>query len=355
MGDTQVSNISATKGHVQALLFAAKGGTALSELLGSIATTKEMERRGPIQTMLFLETHFSDDEAHSIPVVGSKMGETGNKPYDRYTVEVKTQDGKRKVPGSWYSDAVKNTSEGIRILERIEKLDAGQGESIPADILAMGSAQKAEEKVKLRQRLADMRTGLTKGAMLFHQAEEISNINPARIKVRMPIFEEKDWQGKGVQVVKGNLIRLQDPTGELEEEVVTVGQFLQYDAAATKADKDGGTLKSLKATAARAPKKKAGTATPGQGTAYVAPTTLEQCLTLFNVLATALDNGTDHGKKMESMLLSACAKEGAEGDEAVVSIGGVCLAADSVWTVISTRYNTIQERKAATLNVKAAV
>lgn len=354
--ESTVRTIIAQRGHSQALAFARKGGTALSSLLAGIAKRKEEESKGPIETMHFLETHFSSEEGHRIPVVGSKMGETGNNPYDRYTVEITTSDGKRKVPGSWFTDVVKSTEVWSELNQRREWIKQAQGEGVPADILAMKAGERALEKKRIDQFIANMRTALTRGAMLLHQVDAVASMNPARVKVKLPLHTFRGEGDKEEERVTGSLIRLQDPSGiDEEDEVVTVGQFLQYKPELAAKDPDKGTITSLKATAARAPKKKGGTATPGQGTAYVAPTTLEQCLTLFNVLATALDNGTDHGKKMESMLLSACAKEGAEGDEAVVSIGGVCLAADSVWTVISTRYNTIQARKAATLNVKAAV
>lgn len=349
MNDVTHANITAVKGHTQAVAFAIKGGKELSALLGDIATTKEMERRGPIQTFLFLETHFTEEESHAIPIVGSKMGETGNLAYDRYTVEVKTADGKRKVPGSWYTDAVRSTEEGQRILQRIEHLDAGQGDGIPEDILKLGSAQRIEEKVKLRQRLADMRVGLTKGAMLFHQVEEIAKINPDRIKVKLPFFEEKGGDGEPKTVVKGNLIRLQDPKNEYEDEVVTVGQFLQYDAEATAKDKDGGTIKSLKATAARAPR----TVKPA-GKAVTVPTNLNEGLTLFNVLSTWVDNTTPEGQKIESMLLAHMSKEGADSDETVESVGKLCLALDSIWTVIQPRFDIIQRRKAAAATTKVA-
>lgn len=347
--DTTSQTITAQKGHVQALAFARKGGAALSALLGSIASAKETERRGPIQTMLFLETHFTDEETSAIPVVGSKKEDSGNKPYDRYTSELKTEQGTRKVPGSWFTDVVKSTDEWARINSRIELLQQGQGEGVPADILSMGTGARKEEIAQLRQRIQDMRTALTRGAMLFHQCEEIRALNPARIAIKLPIFTEKGPDGKEVQVVKGTMVRLVDPAKIVEDEVVTVGSFLQYDAAAAAKDPDGGTLASLKATASKAPKKKAGTAT-----APTVPATLEQVLTLFNVLASGMDNTTDHGKKMESQLLSLLAKEGVEGDEAVIAVGHVCLALDSVWTVISDRYDRITRAKAASLNTKAA-
>lgn len=347
--DTTSQTITAQKGHVQALAFARKGGAALSALLGSIASAKETERRGPIQTMLFLETHFTDEETSAIPVVGSKKEDSGNKTYDRYTSELKTEQGTKKVPGSWFTDVVKSTDEWARINGRIELLQQGQGEGVPADILSMGTGARKEEIAQLRQRIQDMRTALTRGAMLFHQCEEIRALNPLRVAIKLPIFTEKGPDGKEVEVVKGTMIRLMDPAKIVEDEVVTVGSFLQYDAAAAAKDPDGGTIASLKATASKAPKKKAAT-----GTAPTVPATLEQVLTLFNVLASGLDNGTDQGVKLSAALLAACAKDGPEGDEAVISIGNVAMAVDSVWNVIGTRYATIMARKAASLNIKAA-
>lgn len=346
--------ITAQRGHVQALAFARKGGSALGSLLFSIAKRKEEESKGPIETMIFLETHFSDEEGHMIPVVGSKMGETGNKPYDRYTVEVTTADGKRKVPGSWFTDVVKNTDEVIHLSARREWCKVGQGEGVPADILAMKTGERAVEIKRISQFVANMRTGLTKGAMLLHQVEAINAMNPARVKVKLPVVNQKDDAGNPHTVVIGNLIRLQDPSGlDAEDEVVTVGQFLQYDAdKASKAD-DKGTITSLKATAARAPKKKTGTATAGQGTNYVVPTTVEQGLTLFNVLATTIDSESDEGEKFYAKMLAHVSKPGTDSNEAVISIGKVALALDALWTIVRPRYMLLQEQKAKAASAAA--
>lgn len=345
--ESTVRTIIAQRGHSQALAFARKGGTALSSLLAGIAKRKEEESKGPIETMHFLETHFSSEEGHRIPVVGSKMGETGNNPYDRYTVEITTSDGKRKVPGSWFTDVVKSTEVWSELNQRREWIKQAQGEGVPADILAMKAGERALEKKRIDQFIANMRTALTRGAMLLHQVDAVASMNPARVKVKLPLHTFKDDGGKEEERVTGSLIRLQDPSGiDEEDEVVTVGQFLQYKPELAAKDPDKGTITSLKATAARAPKKKGGSATLGQGTAYVAPSTLEQVLTLFNVLATGIDQESDEGEKVYAKLLSQVSKEGAEGDEAIVSIGKVCLACDALWTIVRPRYMKIAEKKA---------
>lgn len=353
--DTSVNAIMAYKGHVQALAFARKGGAAFSALLYGIAKRKEEEGKGPIETMLFLETHFSDEEGHNIPVVGSKKEDSGNKPYDRYTTEVKTADGTRKVPGSWFTDVVKSTEAWAVLNQRREHVKQAQGEGVPADIIAMKPGERAMEKKRIDAFITNMRTALTKGAMLLHQVEAVNTMNPNRVKARLPIMAQKDDAGKEVEVVVGNLIRVYDPTDlsdDAEPEVVTVGSFLQWDPAKAAKDPDGGTIASLKATASKGPKKKASIA--GTGTSYVVPTTLEATMTLFNVLASAMDNTQDHGKKMESQLLTILAKTDKDGDEAVESVGKLCLALDSVWTVISDRYDRITRAKAAAANTKAA-
>lgn len=352
--ETQAVNpIMAFKGHTQAMAFARKGGAAFGELLFSIAKRKEEEGKGPIETLLFLETHFSDEEGHNIPVVGSKMGETGNLPYDRYTTEVQTADGKRKVPGSWFTDVVKSTEQWAILNQRREYVKQGQGEGVPADILAMNAGERAMEKKRIDTFITNMRTALTKGAMLLHQVEAVDTMNPARVKVKLPIFEEKGTDGKPRQVVKGNLIRLVDPSGlDAEGDVFSVGSFLRFDPVKAAADPDKGTITSLKATASRGPRKPPAAA--GTGTNYAIPTTLEGTMTLFNVLASAMDNTQDHGKKMESQLLTALAKTTKDGDEAVISVGKLCLALDSVWTVISDRYDRITRAQAAAANTKVA-
>lgn len=349
---SEVNNITARRGLSQAMAFAAKGGTGLSSLLFGIAKRKEEEGKGPIETMVFLDLTYSTEEGHNIPVVGSKQGETGNEPYDRYTAEVTTADGKRKVPGSWYTDVVKSTQAWEDLNQRREWCKEGQGEGIPADILAMKTGERAVEKKRISNFIANMRTGLTKGAMLLHQVEAIQAINPARIRVKLPTMLQKDAAGNEVVVVTGSLIRIyddDDTSDKVEPEVVSVGSFLQYDAAKCKASEDGGTITSLKATASKAPK---GSKTGGKSTALTVPTTIEQVLTMFNALASAVDNGTEHGNKMQAALLARCAKPGAEGDEAVISVGNVCMAADNVWNVIGTRYQTIMAAQAAALNIK---
>lgn len=343
MSELNIANITATKGHVQAVAFARKGGAALSKAFHEIADAKEQERRGPIVMMVTLERIFTDEEAAAIPVVGSKQGETGNKPFDRYTAEITTQDGKKKVPGSWFTDVVKASGEGEAISLRIQQVtDAMQpagNVDAPEDIRAMNFIQRKQELKRLRERFATMRTALTKGAMLWHQLVAVNSMNPNRVKAQLPV----DTEGN----VIGNFIRVTDPTDPEQLELLNVGGFLQFDPEKAAKDPDGGTIASLKATAARAPRK-----TPVTGNAATIPQNVEQVKTLFNVLASGLDNGTDQGKKMEAALLAACAKEGQDGEETVVSVGNVCMACDNIWNVIGDRYRTIMSRRAAAMNTK---
>lgn len=352
---SEVNTITAQRGHVQAMAFARKGGAALGSLLFSIAKRKEEESKGPIETMLFLQTHFSDEEMSMVPKVGSKKGDTGNKPYDKYTIEVTTADGKRNVPGSWYTDVVKSTDDWAALNLRREQCKVGQGEDIPADILAMSTGQRAMEKKRIDAFISNMRKGLTKGAMLLHHVEEVNAMNPARVKVRMPYMNQKDKDGNAVTVVTGSLIRVSDPSGIVEEEeVLTVSQFLAWNVEkASKAD-DKGSITSLKATATRAPKGTgAGKGAAGK-TAYVAPATLEQVLLLFNVLATGIDQESDEGEKLYSRILTKVSAKDKDADEAVVSIGKVCLACDALWTIVRPRYMLIQEQKAKAAATSAA-
>ncbi len=341
--NTQVSTVTAVRGHVGALAFVAKAGTALSTLLAGVADAKAMEREGAIKAALFIMSVVNDD-ATQVPVVGSKQGETGNLPYDRYTSEVKTQDGVKKVPGSWYTDVVRNTPEAISIQERIALIDQGQGEGVPADIIAMTAGARAEERKRLKDRLSDMRVGLTKGAMLFQHVHLMNEMNPAKVKVKLPFRTETDGSVK----VYGNSIRLQDPSGESEDDVFSISQFLQLDPDKAKADPDGGTIKSLKATAARAPRKAGGAAagTAGQNQ-YPIPTTVEALLSCFNAIASALDTETDAGKKLQAALFTKLAKKDKDGEEALSSVGNACIATDVVWTSIGDKYTAMQQRKAA--------
>lgn len=351
---TDVSNpvnpINAFRGHTQAMAFARKGGAALGALLYSIAKRKEEEGKGPIEMVLFLEQTYSDEEGHNIPQVGSKQGETGNKPYDRYTSEVKTAEGTRKVPGSWFTDAVKSTDTWAELNQRREWCKQGQGEGVPRDILEMSTSQRAMEKTRIDKFIANMRTGLTRGSMLMHQLDAVNSMNPERVKAKLPIYTEKNSEGKEVQVVRGNLIRITDPSGiTAEDEIVTVGSFLQYDPDKAAKDPDKGTIVSLKATASKAPKKKQQTATT-----YVQPTNVEQVLTLFNVLASGIDQEEDSGEKLYAALLTKAAGDGVEAREARISIGKVCLACDSLWTIIRPAYMRDIEAMAKSAVAKVA-
>lgn len=347
LGTEETTNVSANSGHLNALKFAHKGGAAFGAMLFSIALAKQTERKGPIISMLYLESHFDYSE---VPELGSEEGKTGNKPFDRYVTKVK---GSAPIRGSWFTDVVAETPQASEIRKEIAWAQAAQGPDIPEHILAMGSGRRKEYIEEQRQLLTDMRTALTKGATLWHQLETIGTMNKERVAVKLPVMAQKDANGDEVMVVTGSTIRLYDPAKIDDDEIVKVGSFLQYDAAAALADPAGATIKTLKATASRDTKGKTKTNVPG-GTNYVEPKTINDMLALFNVLASSLDNGTDHGRKMESQLISACAKPGKEGDEAVISAGKVALALDNVWNVINNRYNALEASKAAALNTKAA-
>jgi hypothetical protein len=354
--------ITAQKGHGQALAFARKGGEELSRLLGTIATTKEAERMGPVQMFNFLVTHYDDDEADCIPVVGSRQGQTGNKPYDRYSQEVMTDQGKKVIPGSWFTDVIRSTHEYQMVQERIDYLSDVTQTDCPEDIRKMGTGERATEKARLTQRKTDMRTALTKGAMLLHHVREIETISPETVTIKLPIRTEYVLDGKGEKVkipgtnefetrdvVYGNNIRLIDPSKELEDRVLNVNQF-----TALKPDKVQGaiTIASLEATGARAPKGKR----KGKGTKIdiPVPATVEQLLHHFNVLATALDTESEQGKMLSAKVLAACATEGEKGDDVVETIGDFITAMDdNIWTVINARYSAIKTAKAKAQNTKA--
>lgn len=365
-----VEAITARKGHVQALAFAAKGGSALNNLLASIADQKAAERMGSIRAMCFMVSNYSDDETHAIPVVGSKQGKiedggTGNKPYDRYSAPVTTPQGKRMVPASWFTDVIKSTDEWQRIQQLIAFLDGeepAEGLLVPDSYAGMRKTGEAEAtKQTLRDRVSDMRTGLTKGAMLFHHCEEIRTLNPDRIAVKMPWRMERvigpDGQPVKVpgtneyqmqRVVYGSKIKLQDPTGENDDKVYSVSSFLQIKPeVVADLPMEQRTIVKLDDTTTRAPRgaDKGKTGAQEGANAAKIPTTVEGGLTLFNALASWMDTETDSGMKVYTSLLEACAKEGPAGDETVISVGKVCLALDALWTVINPRYTRIQEEK----------
>lgn len=352
--------ITAQRGHVQALAFARKGGAALSALLDSIAKRKEEERRGPAEMFLFLETNYTEGEQSAIPVVGSKQGETGNKPYDKYTSEVQTKDGKKKVPGSWFTDAVRATDAYARAIDIKSWCDDikyvnESGAECPEYIVNMGTGERAVEKQRMVDWIKNMRTGLTKGAMLFHHVAEISTLNPSRIRVKMPFRNQKNLTtGENEVVVIGDTIRLQDPDGEIEDKIFSVSQFNALRPAKLEGKPETWTTTALEKTADRAPKN-SGKGKGGKDKIAI-PTTVEGLLNMFNIISTAIDTTTDQGKMLHSKLLSACAAPGDKGDDVVETVGDfVTKVDDDVWTVINARYNGIKTKKSQALNQKAAL
>lgn len=342
MNDT----ISAVRGHAQALKFVADAGQEFSDLLGAIATAKESERKGPIEIVRFLIDHFvNDDGSHSIPVPGSKFTPGINTPYDKYSTTVKTQDGTKQVPGSWYTDVIKNTAECKAIDTRIGWLNGEEG--APDDIVAMRkTGEEAMERKRLADRKKDMRTALSKGAMLFLHADEIGDINPDRIRVKFP------WKTiNGVKQVYANTIRLQDPAGECEDKVYSVSEFLRLDLSKLKGDNKDQTVLTIDATTARAPRPPGGKKKDGQQN-IAPPTSVPALLNMMNVLSMAIDGMTEQGAKLNSALMAACAAPGQNGDDTIETIGDFAIVVDAIWSTIDKRYNAIKARKAAALNVR---
>jgi hypothetical protein len=333
------TNLSAVRGHAQALKFVEQAGSSLSKVLSAIADAKDAERRGPLSVFLFLAENFEDDETgvHSIPVPGSKKGETGNDPFDKYTTTVKTQDGEKKVPGSWYTDVVKNSEEGKRIEELLPLVDGGDG--APEVYQNMGFGERKMEKQRLRDRIRDMRTALVKGAMLYLHAYKINQLNPDRIKVKMPFK-----QGK----IFANTIRLVDPAEEIETKVFTVSEFLRIDLSKLTGKDEDQTITSLENTKSRAPKTKD---KKGQQSIAV-PTNVETLLTLGNVFSTAIDENTAEGEKLKAKLLAKLSAPGKEGDDAVETLGDFAMVIDDLWTTFSDRYHKIKKAKATATNQK---
>lgn len=378
----EVSNISARKGHVQALAFAAKGGAALNALLAGIADQKAAERMGSIKAMCFLVSNYTDDEQHAVPVVGSKQGSiedggTGNLPYDRYSQSINTPQGKRMVPGSWFTDVVKSTDEWLRVQSLIAFLDgedAPEGVSVPEEYAGIRKTGEAEAtKQTLRDRISDMRTGLTKGAMLFHHCEAIGALSPpvynekgekvseGRIKVKMPWRWEYTLDSEGARIknddgsfvqhrhVYGSKIKLQDPTGEHDDKVYSVSSFLQIkpDVVADMPLADR-TIVKLDDTTTRPPKDKnrTGAGAGAGGDEAKVPVTVEQVLLQFNTLASGIDQEQDQGERLYAALLTKASGKDNDAMEARMSIAKVCLACDALWTIIRPMYLRDVEAKA---------
>lgn len=339
--DAQLSGvITAQRGHVQAMAFARKGGAAFSALLSGIWHAKAEERKSPLSVFLYVENTYTDDEKAAIPVVGSKKGETGNKPYDRYSTEIKTTDGKKTVPGSWYTDSVRYSDEYHSIEHIIACCDDTTTEGCPADIAAMGAIARRDHKVLMQKAKSDMRTGFVRGCKLWLHAEEISAINPERIVVKMPFRQEKGDNNQPVLVLGGSTnIRVKDPTDEFEDEIYSVSEFLALDPAKLVGPSNVQTIKTLAATKARAPR------TKGKGKDKAqeikVPTTVEPLLNICNVLSTSLDNGTEQGRALESLVLSRIAPKANGRTETIKTLGAAALALDNIWNLIGNDYNQI--------------
>lgn len=350
-------NITAQRGHTQALAFARKGGAALSTLLHNIHVNKAAERRGAISMMLFLTENFDDSEQAAIPVVGSKIGETGNLPYDHYTVEVTTDSGKRKVNGSWFTDAVKATDEWADLNARISVILGTEAEeTIPEiyrELIRLRKTGAGLERVaEYRDAISDMRTGLTKGAMLKHHVDEIMAINPERINVKMPwrlehVFDaegrvvlNEDGTDKKIRHVYGSKIRVFDPAKEEDDKVYSVSSFLSLKPEAIGEDK---TLTGLDKTGTRPPKTPDATKTAA---VYPVPTTLEMLLSCLNSISAGLDISNEAGVKLNSVLLAALGKKGKDGDETTISVCSAALALDHPYSTANKRYDAINVEKA---------
>lgn len=348
--------LTAQRGHVQALAFARRGGAAMSTLLRNIWETKAEERKSPLSVMLFVLNTYTEDEQAAIPVVGSKKGETGNKPYDRYSVEMKTADGKKTVPGSWYTDAVKDSDEYSTVEQTIAWY-GGENEGCPPEIAKLHNTIAAKDKIALlRKALQDMRTGFVRGCKLFLHAEEIGKINPATIAVKMPFRSEKDSNNHPVLVMTGSTnVRVYDPSKEIaEDKIYTVSEFLALDPAKLVGPMANQTIETLANTKARTPRTKKGNAGKGVENIKV-PTTVDGLINMFNIAATAIDNGTDEGQKLEAALVARFNSKGDNRIEAIKSVGALAFAVDNLWTLVKSEYMKIEsdERRAREAKVEA--
>lgn len=345
--------ITAQRGHVQALAFARKGGAAMSALLHTIWVTKAEERKSPLSVFLFIENTYTDEEKARIPVPGTKKDDAGNKPYDRYSTQVNTGDGKKTVPGSWFTDTVRADSEFQNVEHLIACCDDVNTEGCPQSIKDMGTIARRDYKVLMQKAKSDMRTGFVRGCKLFLHAEEISQINPERIRVKMPFRVEKDDNNQPVLVMGGSTnIRVQDPTDEMEDLIYSVSEFLALDMAKLQGPMSAQTIKTLEATKARAPRGSNKDKGKGQQDIKM-PTTLQPFLNLCNVISTSLDNGTEQGRNLESQVLAAFASKGENRKETIKTVGAVALAFDNMWSLIQSEYNQIMADEQRATNEKA--
>lgn len=344
--------ITAQRGLVQALAFIAKGGSGLSSILHDVWKAKAAERKGPLHVIVYLLNNYTDDELQAIPVVGSKKGESGNKPYDRYTTQVKGETGMKSVPGSWYTDAIRATSESKWIDDVVAWCDGKEEvrpEGVPEDMKpeTVPAAELKAEMLKARQ---DMRAALVRGCQLYLHLEEINSINPERIKVKMPMRKDPT---KGELVLSGsNMIRLVDPIeeGKDDERILTVSDFLALDTDKLTGMGKDQTLTTLMNTKARKPRA-TGSNVAGKGAQDIkTPSDVGGFVNIANVTATSLDDLTDQGKNLVTKLYAAIA---VKNEEVIMAIGALCMATDGLWNVVEGPYNQILANRASALNTKA--
>lgn len=343
MNDVSIN--TGSKGQVGAINFVKAGGDELNNLFKGISEAKAVERLGALAVMLYLETH----HAEMVPVPGSKEGDTGNKPFDKYTATIKTSDGEKKVPGSWFTDATRSVPYVQWADQQIAYCNDATLEGCPEKISNMGAGERADYKKLMKDVYKDVRGSLVRGAMLLNHADKISGINPARIKVKMPFRKAADT---GKLSVYSSNIRLVDPEGEFEDKVFSVASFLSLNPAKLTGKPEEQTIVSLEKTGERAAKGAGKNKGKGGEQAITVPRTINEVLTFFNCLSSALDNGTDEGKKMESQLLAACAAGGEKGEAATYYVGTVCMAMDNIWTVINKRFDEVNKKRIAANTVR---
>lgn len=347
--------ITAQRGHVQALAFVAKGGAGLSSVLHNIWKAKSLERQGKLSVLVYLFNTYTESELSGIPVVGTKKGESGNKPYDRYTTQAKTDSGMKSVPGSWYTDAIRATAES-KWIDTVAAWCDGNEEVKPENIpdgIEPKTIRAAELKAEMLKARQDMRAGLVGGCQLYLHSEEISAINPDRIKVKMPI--RKDAETDQLVLGGSNMVRLVDPMdGGEDERILTVSEFLALDPAKLVGPGKDQTIKSLMDTKARKPRVTGADKAKGKGAQDIkVPTQVEPLLNVMNVVSTALDNSTDQGRNLESALLARFASKGDNRVDAIKTVGTLCLAMDNIWTIIQDEYNKINADEQRAKNERA--
>lgn len=234
------------------------------------ATTTALLREGyehkekllilPLRLYDGLKADFGDEGMAALPKPGSKKGETGNSPYDKFTYKVDNgKGGERSVNGSFYGDMFDTTDLGVSIIKDMHGVDLAL-----ANDPAMPHAYKELGKYKLNQlksKFTSRRTfgigQLKKAVNIDRQCQAFDAMDKVGYRFEMEAVDGKlTYKNIPQPVVVYDLKEVMDKgKPKLQEDnhrPITLNTFLKLDVF--KAMKAGGTKTALMETVGRSTK-----------------------------------------------------------------------------------------------------